>query len=121
MQAGHVRASVRRLTSAEFGAMLESVRAATAALQRPIAAAYAEEEEELGLRKSIAAFGLIPEFAALSVTNQKLLLQVLPTEWPRVPICSVLYSTEYCILTAVGTTICTFCTSCLCSRLKLNY
>ena len=91
-QASHVSVSVPRLTPVEFGSMLVSVRAAAAAVQRRITAAedaalprqprtafeffaYAE----LGLRKALAAFRLIPDFAALSIANQMLLLQVLFT------------------------------------------
>ena len=75
-----------------FGSMLMSVRAAAAAVQRRITpaedAALPRQPStafeffayaELGLCKALSAFRLIPDFAALSIANQMLLLQVLST------------------------------------------
>ena len=80
--------SVPSLSPAEFGAMLASARAAAAALQRPITpsehAALPREPRtavefmafaELSFRKTLGAFQLIRDFAALSHAHQMTLIQ----------------------------------------------
>ena len=63
------RRSAAEITAAEDAALPRQPRTAFEFF------AYAE----LGLRKALAAFRLIPDFAALSIANQMLLLQVLST------------------------------------------